>query len=240
VTYRLYYWPGLQGRGEFVRLALEEAGVPYVDVARLPAEQGGGAHAVVAARRGALGGIPPFAPPILQAGALVLAQTAAICTWIGEQHGLVPDDPAARAHANMLQLTIMDVVAEAHDTHHPLSVDQYYEEQRDAARVRAAAFRTSRLPTFFAWFDRVRVASGGPWLLGATRTYADLSFFQLLAGLEYAFPIAYAREVHKHPALAALRDRVAALPRIAAYLASDRRIPFNETGIFRRYPELDG
>jgi len=238
MPYRLYYWPGLPGRGEFVRLALEEAGAPYVDVGRLPASEGGGAGAVVAARKGALGGIPPFAPPILQAGDLVLAQTAAICAWIGERHGLVPADPEARAHAVQLQLTVMDLVAEAHDTHHPLAIGEYYEAQREAAVVKAAQFRKERMPAFLGYFKRVLAASGGPWLLGETRSYVDLSLFQVLSGLDYAFPQAYAREVPAE--LQVLRQRVAALPNIAAYLLSSRRQAFNEHGIFRRYPELDG
>ena len=42
MVYELHYWPRIQGRGEFVRLALEQAGAEYVDVARGPKSSGGG------------------------------------------------------------------------------------------------------------------------------------------------------------------------------------------------------
>ncbi len=237
--YRLYYWNALPGRGEPVRLVLEEAGAAYVDVARLPAEDGGTNAAVVGARRGALGGIPPFAPPVLVDGELVLSQTAAICDYLARKHGLVPAGEGARANALQLLLSVMDVYAEAHDTHHPVATGQYYEDQRDAAIVAAAAFRGERLPAWLGYFERVIAASGGPWLLGAERSYPDLALALAVDGLAYAFPRATARVLADTPAVAALRDAAWALPRIAAYRSSSRRMPFNEDGIFRAYPELD-
>ncbi|MEW6443024.1 MAG: glutathione S-transferase family protein [bacterium] len=240
--YELYYWPGIQGRGEFVRLAFEEAGVPYVDVARLKQREGGGAGAMMKLLNGKAGGTLPFAPPFLKAGDLVLAQTAAILCFLGPRLGLVPKSDALRLAAHQLQLTIADLVAEAHDTHHPISVDLYYEDQKEEARARAAAFLSDRMPKFLSYFERVLARNGagrGRYLVGSRRSYPDLSAFQVIAGLRYAFPNAMARFEPKIPGLSALHDAVAQGPRIAAYLDSPRRVPFNENGIFRHYPELD-
>ncbi len=232
--YELYYWPGIPGRGEFVRLALEEAGAPYVDVARLSKARGGGVPAMMKALAS-----EPFAPPFLRSGDLVIGQTANILLYLGPRHGLVPRDEPSRLKANQIQLTIADVVAEAHDTHHPIAVGLYYEDQKREAKRRAAAFARERIPRFLGWFERVLEASGGSHFVGKRVSYVDLSTFQLLAGLDYAFPKAMARVGRRTPRLRALAERVASRPRIAAYLASDRRVAFNEGGIFRRYPELD-
>ena len=237
--YELYYWPVLQGRGELVRLVLEEAGADYVDVARLPADRGGGVPAILALRRGERDGLLPFAPPILVHGERVIAQTAVICDYVARNHGLVPDSETARLAALQLLLTVADVIGEAHDTHHPLAIGKYYEDQKEAAAERAAHFRGDRLAKLLTYFERVLERSDGAWSLGAERSYPDLGLFQLLAGLDYAFPNAMARHAPSVPRLRALHDAVAALPNVAAYLASDRRIPMNEHGIFRRYPELD-
>ncbi|THC46175.1 glutathione S-transferase [Massilia sp. Mn16-1_5] len=231
MAYELLYWPGIQGRGEFVRLALEEAGEDYEDVARGP----GGVDALMAALKE--GPTPSFAPPFLRAEGMTIGQTAAILMYLGERHGLAPQDTAGRLWTHQLQLTIADLVAEAHDTHHPVGSGLYYEDQKAEALRRAQDFTRARIPKFFTWFSQV--LGEKDYLLGAGITYADLSLFQLLEGLDYAFPKATARALAQHPNLAALRGRVAARPRIAAYLQSPRRIPFNEEGIFRRYPELD-
>lgn len=231
MAYELLYWPGIQGRGEFVRLALEEAGEDYEDVARGP----GGVDALMAALKE--GPTPSFAPPFLRAEGMTIGQTAAILMYLGERHGLAPQDTAGRLWTHQLQLTIADLVAEAHDTHHPVGSGLYYEDQKAEALRRAQDFTKARIPKFFAYFSTV--LGEKDYLLGADVTYADLSLFQLLEGLDYAFPKATARALAQHPNLAALRARVAARPRIAAYLQSPRRIPFNEEGIFRRYPELD-
>ena len=237
--YELYYWPMLQGRGEFVRLVLEEAAAPYVDVARLPEEQGGGLEPLLQFVKGERPGQPAYAPPILVAGDLVLAQSGAICAYLGERHGLAPDAPGKRKQALQLQLTVADVVDEAHNTHHPISAALYYEEQKDAAREAARRFVEERVPRFLSYFERVLERSGGPWLLGDALTYPDLSLFQLLEGLAYAFPRGFARGAESTPAILDLAGRVAKRPRVAAYLASERRLPFNEHGVFRHYPELD-
>jgi glutathione S-transferase len=237
--YKLYYWPILQGRGEFVRLVLEAAGAPYVDVARLPEEQGGGFRPLVAFMQGEQPGHPPYAPPILVHGDLVLAQSAVICAYLGQQHGLAPDAEGERMYALQLQLTIADVADEAHNTHHPISGMLYYEDQKKAALEASRNFLDERLPRLLPYFERVLERSGGPWLMGESFAYPDLSLFQLAEGLAYAFPKGFARAAESTPLILALRDRVAALPRIAAYLESDRRLPFNEHGVFRHYPELD-
>ncbi len=236
MRYELYYWPSIQGRGEFVRLALEEAGADYSDVARLPQR---GVPALMRLLEGKHEGRLPFAPPILKAQKLVIAQTANILLWLAPRHGLVPKSDAARLWAHQLQLTISDWLVEVHDTHHPLGAAFYYEDQRPESKRRAAGFTATRLPKFLGYFERVIEREKGSWLLGKSFSYADLSLFQMVAGLRYAFPRAMKKLESKYPSTIALHDRVAARPRVAAYLASKRRIAFNEQGIFRHYPELD-
>ncbi len=240
--YELFYWPSIQGRGEFVRLALEAAAAPYVDVARLPAEQGGGAKVLAALLAETAGGGPFFAPPILRHGDVTLSQTGAILQYLGPRLGLVPEDEASRLKANHLQLTISDFVVEAHDAHHPIASSLYYDEQKPEASRRAELFVKNRVPKFLGYFERVlgtNAAAGGRHAVGAALSYVDLSLFQIVAGVGYAFPRALERMAGKLPRLLALRDDVSVLPAVAAYLASPRRIPFNEHGIFRHYPELD-
>ena len=235
--YQLYYWDGLQGRGEFVRLALEEAGLPYEDVAR----QKKGMPAMMASLDGDKVDHPSFAPPSLRAGDLLIGQTANILLFLGARHGLAPRAEAGRLWANQLQLTICDIVAEAHDTHHPVSTNKYYEEQKKEAKARSQDFRLHRIPKFLDYFEGVvqRNPGRGGWAVGSRLSYVDLSLFQLIEGLRYAFPKTMARLEPSYPGLTALHDKVAARPNVAAYVKSKRRIPFNEDGIFRRYPELD-
>lgn len=235
MRYQLYYWPGIQGRGEFVRLALEEAGADYVDVARTSKN---GVDRMIGMIGRVPPGHPPYAPPFLKVGKLTIAQTALILHHVGPRLGLVPRDEARRLWALQLQLTIMDFVKEIHDTHHPISSALYYEQQRPAAKQYTAAFWRHRVPKMLGYFESV-AARSKPYLLGAKVSYVDLSLFQIVEGLRYAFPRRMKRFERKIPTLVALRDRVANRPRVAAYLASDRRIVFNESGIFRRYPELD-
>jgi glutathione S-transferase len=237
--YELYYWPMLQGRGEFVRLVLEQAGAPYVDVARLPEEEGGGLTPLLAFIKGERPGQPPYAPPILMHESLVLSQSGAICAYLGQRHSLAPENPGQRWQALQLQLTIADVTDEVHNTHHPVSAALYYEDQKDAASEASRRFVGERLPRFLDYFERVIERSGGPWLMGARLTYPDLALFQLLEGLAYAFPKGFANVTEALPGIIHVRNAVTELPRIAAYLESDRRLPFNEHGVFRHYPELE-
>jgi glutathione S-transferase len=233
MRYELYYWPGIQGRGEYVRLALEEAGADYVDVAR--SQRGmAGMMKMMEARRGT----PPFAPPFLKAGKLVIGQTANILLYLGSRHGLAPKAEAGRLWAHELQLTVADFVAEVHDTHHPIGVSLYYEDQRGPAKKRTEEFWKERVPKYLGYFERL-LNSSGAHLTGRRLTYVDLSLFQIVEGLRYAFPNRMKAFERKIPGLIDLHDRVAARPNIKAYLASDRRIPFNEDGIFRHYKELD-
>ncbi len=236
MRYKLYYWSGIQGRGEFVRLALEEAAAEYVDVARQ-----GGEDAMLRLIQDDAVARPPFAPPFLKAGELLIAQTANILAYIGAHHGLAPADEAGRLWTHQLQLTVTDFVAEIHDVHHPIAGSLYYEDQREEAKRRAADFLKLRAPKYLGYFERVleRNPDGDKHLVGAKITYADLSLFQIVEGLRYAFPHAMARMEKQHPRIVALHDIVAVRPRIAAYCQSDRRIPFNESGIFRHYKELD-
>ena len=237
--YALYYWPGIQGRGEFVRLALEEAGADYVDVGRLPRSKGGGVDAILRVLRGDLGPHLPFAPPVLRAGDVVVAQTAAILHFLGPRLGLVPDEPAARLWVHQLQLTVTDLVAEAHDVHHPISVDLYYEQQKKEAHRCARHFRKERIPKFLGYFERVIQSAGGPWSLGETFSYVDLSLFQVMEGLAYAFPRTLESLEARLRGLRALTEAVRRRSRVAAYLASRRRLPFSTDDIFRDYPELE-
>lgn len=239
--YELYYWPTIQGRGEFVRLALEEAGADYIDVARAGGEAGPDESALSRWLTDAGVDRPPFAPPFLKIGGRIIGQTANILLFLGERHGLAPADEAGRSWTHQLQLTIADLVAEIHDSHHPIAVELYYEDQRTEAQRRTKSLRETRLPKFLDYFDRVlaRNPHGPLHLVSARLTYADLSLFQVIAGLRYAFPKAAARLERDRPRLSALALAVAERPNIAAYLASDRRLPFNQQGIFRYYAELD-
>jgi glutathione S-transferase len=233
MRYQLYYWSGIQGRGEFVRLALEDAGADYVDVAR---ERGD--DAIMPFLQGEQGGALPFAPPFLKVGRTVIAQTPAILLYLAPRLKLVPTGASVQLHAHQLQLTIADLVAEVHDTHHPIASDLYYEDQRAAAKRRAEDFRQHRLPKYLGYFEDVLARSGGRLALSG-HSYVDLSLFQIMSGLDYAFPHAMRRLRRKLPLLSRLAEQVAERPRIAAYLASPRRLAFNEDGIFRHYPALD-
>ena len=241
MRYELYYWPEIQGRGEFVRLALEDAGADYVEVTRLPQRSGGGVPALLRLLEDRSLKRRPFAPPFLKAGRLIIAQTANILLYLGPRLGLAPKDEASRLWIHQLQLTIADWVGEVHDTHHPISGGLYYEEQKREAKRRAADFKDERLPKFLGYFEQVleRNLPGSHYIAGKAVTYVDLSLFQMIAGLRYAFPRALARLEPEHPRLIALHDRVAARPRLATYLSSKRRLPFNQQGIFRHYRELD-
>ncbi|WP_434987841.1 glutathione S-transferase [Xanthomonas melonis] len=231
--YQLYYWTGLQGRGEFVRLALEDAGAVYTDVARVE-----GDDVMSGFLEGRQAGAQPFAPPFLRAGDMVVAQVAAILHFLGPRLQLVPDDDARRLQALQLQMTIADLVAEVHDTHHPIASGLYYEDQKAEAARRAEDLRDNRLPKFIGYFEQVVQQAGGQTALGE-HSYVDLSLFQLLSGLDYMFPQRMATLSKDLPGLRGVQQRVAARPRIAAYLASERRVAFNTNGIFRHYPELD-
>lgn len=238
MLYELYYWPSIQGRGEFVRLSLEEAGADYRDVARESGKTGGvrallrylEARAVVR---------PPFAPPFLKAGGLVIGQTANILQFLGPRHGLAPRDERGRLWTHELQLTLADFLVEIHDTHHPVGSGLYYDDQKPEARRRAVDFLKNRAPKYLSYFEQVLAKTNGRYLVGAKLTYADLSMYQIIAGLSYAFPRAMAKAARTYRRLYALHARVQERPRIAAYLASPRRIPFNQEGIFRHYAELD-
>lgn len=230
MAYQLWYWPQIQGRGEFVRLAMEAAGIAYRDMAR---ERG--ADALMADLHGR-GDRAPFAPPYLDTGEQVIAQVANILLYLGERHGIAPQDDAARRWLNEVQLTIADMVAEVHQVHHPVGVGAYYEDQKpEAARI-ATEFREARMPKFLRWFE---AAIEGEWLVGDRWSYGDTSLFQLVEGLHYMFPRRMQAIEGDYPKLLALRARVAALPGVHEYCISDRRIGFNTDGIFRHYPELD-
>ena len=235
MRYQLFYWPEIQGRGEFVRLALEDVGAAYDDVAR----RKNGMNRMMAMMNGGRDMRPPFAPPFLKAGKLMIAQVANILFYLGPRLKLSPRDEAGRLWLHQLQLTVTDFVKEIHDTHHPLGGELYYEDAKSEAKRFTENFLKSRAPKYLGYFEMVLKKSGGPYVLGRKFSYVDLSLFQLIEGLHYAFPRAIARIERKVPGVVSVHDRVAKRPRIKAYLASERRLSFNEIGIFRRYLELD-
>jgi glutathione S-transferase len=237
MRYELYYHPTIQGRGEFVRLALEEAGADYVDVARRGKS---GQAAMEKLLEDARLAHPPYAPPFLKAGKDIIGQTALILFYLGPRLNLAPRDEAGRLWAHQLQLTVTDLVVQIHDTHHPISGWLYYEEQKPAAKRRTADFWRYRVPKFLGYFERVLKHNGGTYMVGRRTSYVDLSLFQIVEGLRYAFPKRMKRFEKKVPLLVALHDRVAKRPRVAAYLNSERRIPFSQWGIYRYFKELDG
>jgi len=241
VLYTLYYWPGIQGRGEYVRLALEEAGARYVDIALLPEKRGGGVPALERYLDGPRVARPPFAPPFLKAGRLLIGQTANILQYLGTPLRLAPREEAGTLWVHQLQLTMADLIVEIHDTHHPLASGMYYAQQKAAARRRSKDFLGNRLPKFLHYFERVidRNSARGPWMVGRSLTYADLSMAQIIAGLHYAFPKASRAQLRRRPHLRALHEAVFSRPRIERYVNSGRRLAFNNEGIFRHYPELD-
>lgn len=230
--YALWYWPEVPGRGEFVRLALESGAIPYRDRAR---EEGSRALVKDMEERRAQ---RPFAPPYLVAGELCIAQTANILLFLADRHAPSAEPSRGRWFEHQLQLTILDAVVEAHNVHHPVSPGLYYKDQKSEALRAAEAFRSERMPKFLGYFEKV-LKHGDPWLTGGRWTYCDLSLFQLIEGLSYAFPRRMAALAADFPLPFEVRDRVATLPELDDYLGSDRRISFNEDGLFRHYPELD-
>jgi len=241
MVYELYYWPGIQGRGEFVRLALEEGGADYVDFALVPPAEGGGVPALERFLAGDDVAHPPFAPPFLKAGRRIIGQSANILLYLGGRLGLAPRDESGRLWTHQLQLTIADFVGEIHDSHHPIAGALYYEQQKAAAKRRTQHLLDERVPKFLGYFEKVleRNPARGGWLVGSRLCYADLSIAQVIAGLTFAFPRRVGEAMKSFPALAALHERAFARRRIKAYLGSSRRTPFNQHGLFRHYPELD-
>lgn len=239
MPYELYYWPSIPGRGEFIRLALEECGAEYADVARASKE--GGVRAMMRLLEDPTIAHRPFAPPFLRAGELLIGQTPNILRYLGAQHGLAPRDEPGELWTQQLQLTVSDLLVEVHDTHHPIAAGLYYEDQKAEARRRTVDFLASRLPKYLDYFETVlgRNPLGPEYLSGSSLSYADLSMFQVIEGLRYAFPSAMATLAPRITKLLALHERVRKRPRISAYLASTRWLPCNEQGIFRHYPELD-
>ncbi len=241
MIYELYYWPGIQGRGEFVRLALEAAHAEYVDTALVPPSEGGGVPALERFLSGEDVEHPPFAPPFLRAGTRVIGQTANILLFLGGRLGLAPRDASGKLWVHQLQLTIADFIDEIHDSHHPIAGALYYEQQKQAAKRRTKHFLDERVPKYLGYFEKIleRNRSRGGWLVGAKLSYVDLSMAQVIAGLAYAFPNRCGTAMRTYPRLEALHKRAFARPRIKAYLRSKRRTPFNQHGLFRHYPELD-
>jgi glutathione S-transferase len=238
MIYELYYWPGIQGRGEYVRLALEEGAADYRDYALIPEEEGGGVAAMMRFLDGETVRRPPFAPPFLKAGRVVIGQTANILLFLGPKLGLAPRDAAGKLWVHQLQLTLADFIVEIHDTHHPIAGSLYYHEQKPEAKRRTKLFLAERLPKFLGYFETVLARSEGSWLAGDALSYADLSLAQVVAGLHFAFPVSTRKQLTNRPRVSALYDAVFARPRIRAYVESGRRLPFNNDDLYRRYSDL--
>ncbi len=241
MKYELYYWPGIQGRGEYIRLALEYAGAKYVDIALVPGKKGGGVPALERYLEGGDIERPPFAAPFLKVGKTLIGQTANILEYLGPRLKLAPRDSAGRHWVNQLQLTVADLIVESHDVHHPIGSGLYYEEQKGPAKRRAKDFLGNRVPKFLGYFERVaeRNPEGGPGMAGARLTYADLSLAQVISGLQFAFPQAMKKAMPRYPKLQKLHEHVFSRPRLRRYVASRRRLDFNNSDLFRHYRELD-
>lgn len=235
---KLYYWPHIPGRGEFVRLVLEQAQVPYIDVARLSEDEGGGIASILKIRRHEHNFNPGFAPPYLQVKNQLLAQSVNISEYLALHHNLTGSNAEEQAVTRQYALTIADIADDAHNTHHPLDVTEYYEVQKEAAIEKARAFREKRLPQYLGFLETV-LKKSGVYLSGEKITYADLHLFQLLGGLEYAFPEDYRKVTRETPELLRVKREVSELPAIKEYLNSERRLDFNNDGLFRYYPELN-
>lgn len=235
--YDLWYWPTIQGRGEFVRLFLAAAGIGWRDRAR----EGDAQALVEDMEKRAENGFAPYAPPYLveRETDFAIAQVAHIVTWLAEKHGRTTGDAATDLHLIQLQLTITDIVAEVHDVHHPIASSLYYDDQKDAARTAAEKFREERIPKYFGHFEQALGVKDGAFMDGERWSHVDTSLFQLVEGLRYAFPERMKSVEPDYPRLIACRDAVAENEGVARYLNSERRIAFNEDGIFRHYPELD-
>ena len=235
--FKLIYWPGNPGRGEFVRLAFEATGTPYEDTALTQSAQE--VLTTVDPQRQLKDRDVHFAVPVLKHGDFSIGQTSAILAYIGPIIGLSPKDDQGKAKVNQIQLTIADFTVEAHDTHHPIGKMQYYEDQKEEALKKAIDFVDNRLPKFLDYFERQITANGNePWLYGNTMTYADTSLLEVISGLLYAFPKCVEEQKSKAPKVFALYDAVRNHEKIKAYLASERRQKYN-MGVFRYYAELD-
>lgn len=248
VPYELIYWPGIPGRGEHIRLALEEAGASYKDVSNASKDGINATLAQISDKNvGDEHNPPPLAPPVLKHGDLTISQTPNILMYLGPRLGLVPahdSDADGIYHVNALTLTALDGLSnEAHDTHHPISTGKYYEDQKDEAKAKSIDYLNVRIPKFLGYFERVlhgEASGGGEFLYGGKLTYADLVLFHTLDGVSYAFPkhMAKVKKSGKYDVVFALYDRVKARPNIAKYLESDRRQKYG-MGIYRHYEELD-
>lgn len=144
-----------------------------------------------------------------------------------------------------MALTALDLNNEVHDTHHPLAVGKYYEEQKEAALEKAKDVRENRLPKFFSYFERnlkFNESNGGGkgrFLVGNRLTFADLVVWQVLDGCLFAFPKEMeARKKEFQGLFGTFYESVRGKGGLEEYLKSERRLPYSE-GIFRHYPELD-
>lgn len=251
-TFELLYHPSVPGRGEFIRLALEAASIPYNDVANNDKKGYSIVQAACSPKStGDTDGNPPaFAPPALRVpGAgkdgktLLIYQTPNILIYLGPHLGLAPEDEVERLWVNQNMLTALDLNNETHDTHHPIAVMQYYEDQKEEALKKSKNFRENRIPKYFSFFERVlkgnEETGKGKYLVSDMLTYADTTLWQVMDGLHFAFPKELEARSNDYPLLfGTFYPSIKEEKHLKEYLASDRRLPYS-MGVFRHYPELD-
>ena len=171
----------------------------------------------------------------------MIAQSAKILLYLGPRLKLAPRDEAGRLWLHQLQLTVTDFVKEIHDTHHPLGGEFYYEDQKPEAKRYAQGFLAERAPKYLGYFETVLTKERRALCAGAQVTLCRS--FAVPADRGPALRLPQGDEAHRAQACRASSLCATASPKrpgIKAYLASPRRIAFNESGIFRHYPELDG
>ncbi|EJU05030.1 glutathione S-transferase C-terminal-like protein [Dacryopinax primogenitus] len=249
--YILHYWGGIPGRGEYVRLAFEYAGVSYTD-------SNDSAKLLKTLRSTSPS---HFAPPMLELpNGKILSQTPAILNYLAPKLGLagekgnllknaVEDDDEReeaefeRSIVNQLVLTALDLCVEAHDSHHPIASSLYYEDQKQEALRRAEDFLKLRIPKYLAHFEETlrKNKVSHSHLVGKTTTTADLVLFHVVDGLLYAFPrrMGALDKGGKYKRVLKLHEKIMAEGGIKEYVESGRRRKFG-VGLFRHYPELDG
>lgn len=250
--YELLYHPSIPGRGEFIRLCFEATGVAYTDIANEKPNGYDEVQNICKPNNNDTTNPPIFAPPALRVpGAgpngspLLISQTPNILMYLAERLGLAPEDEAGTYHVYQLAFTALDLNNEVHDTHHPLAVEKYYEEQKDAALEKARDVREKRLPKFLAYFEaclgfnKEKGGGEGRFLVGSRLTFADLVVWQVIDGLRFAFPKEMEARAGEYPdLLKGFYEGIKQEGGLKEYLKSERRLPYSQ-GIFRYYPELD-
>lgn len=196
------------------------------------------------------GNPPPFAPPALRIPGegpdgkpLLIYQTPSILSYLGDKLDLAGSNEAEKSWILSHTLTALDLNNEAHDTHHPIAVAKYYEEQKEESLKKSTDFREARIPKFLGYFERVLKGNEeqgkGKYLVGSKLSFADTTLWHVLSGLLFAFPKEMeARKAEFELLFGTFYNSVKEASGVKEYLASGKRKPFS-MGVFRHYPELD-